>query len=815
MRVTKRDGRLEDMKYDKIKARVSQECYGLDRRVDPDAVVQKVVAGIYDGIETTLLDELAAETAASMTGTHPDYSILGARIAITALHKETKDTFSEAVEQMYNYINPETGEKSPQVSDEVYRVVMENKDRIDGEIIDSRDTNFEWLGWRTLLRSYLIKQDKKPVERPQYMWMRVSLGIWGDNLDQAFKTYHLMSTHKMTHATPTLFNAGTPFPQLSSCHLLSVEDNNSSGNGDSIDGIFDTLKSAAILSKYAGGIGLSFTNVRSSDSYISSTNGNSNGIIPFLRIFNNMALAIDQGGGKRKGAVAIYLEPWHADIYDFINLKKNHGKEELRARDLFYGMWIPDLFMQLVESDGDWYLMDPHACPDLRDLYAEDFTKRYFEYVEQGKYHKKVKARDLWLEIMDAQVETGLPYILYKDAANVKSNQKNLGTLHNSNLCTEIMEFSGYDKFGKLHQAICNLASVSLHQFVKGGEYDHDALWSVVYQMTVNLNRVIDINFYPLEAGRYSNMMMRPIGLGVQGLADTFFKMKLNFDSPEALQLSTDISETMYNAAVTASMELAKKEGPYEMFEGSPISEGKFQFDLWGVTPESGRYDWDSLRKEVMEHGVRNSLLVAPMPTASTANIFGNVECFEPVTENAYIKRVLSGHILVVNKYLVKDLIRLGLWSDEVKDAIATANGSIQHIEGIPEDIKKLYRTSYEYSMKTVINMARARGAYVDQSMSMNLYVKNPSKKKLSSMHFYSWGGGVTKPYDDSLGFNWGETPQYALKTGSYYLRTPSPVDAVKFTISNNKPSHEMSDAEKALQDAMDNGYDVCESCSS
>lgn len=831
MKVIKRDGSTQEMKYDKIKARVAMECYGLDSLVDPDLVVQKVISGLVDNMKTTKLDELAAETAAGMSVSHPDYSKLAARIAVTALHKGTSDKFSEAVYQMYNYKNPETGQHSPQISEELYDIVKANADRIDSEIITARDMDFEWLGWRTLIKSYLIKQGDQYVERPQYMWMRVALGIWGDNLDQAFKTYHLMSTHKMTHATPTLFNAGTGSNQLSSCHLLSTENNNKADDGDSIDGIYDTLKNAAILSKYAGGIGVSMTNVRGSGSYISSTNGNSNGITPFIRVFNNTALAIDQGGGKRKGAIAIYLEPWHCDIEAFLDLKKNHGKEEVRARDLFYAMWLPDLFMQQVESDGDWYLMDPHESPGLRDLYGEEFVSQYWHYVNQGKFKQKVKAREVWEMITTLQIETGLPYLLFKDAVNKRSNQKNLGVIHNSNLCAEILEFSGYDDKGKLHSAVCNLASIAVNKFVShdGQSYDHKALWSVAYQATLNLDQVIDINFYPLESSRYSNMMMRPMGIGIQGLANVFMQMRKPFDSDEALKISTEISETIYHASLSASAYLAEEKGRYEKFDGSPLSEGKFQFDLWGVKP-SDRYNWSELMQRIQANGVRNSLLCAYMPTASTASIMGNIECFEPIHENMYVRRILGGEIIVLNRHMVKDLQDLGIWNRSVINSIIANKGSIQHLEEVPEDIKSLYKTVWEMSQKTIIDMARSRGPFIDQTQSMNLYLPEPNHKKLSSMHFYSWGKGVTSSGNEEMDekYGWGKTPEKCLKTGIYYLRQPNKSNAAQFTIDqvkqeqettvNNKAKNEsveMTEAELNLLKAMQDGYDVCESCSS
>ena len=667
MFVVKRDGRKEPIMFDKITARVRKLCYGLNERVDPIKVSMRVIEGLYDGVTTSELDNLAAEIAATMTTTHPDYAKLAARISVSNLHKNTKKSFSETMEDLYKYINPRTGKKAPLLSDEVYKVISENADRLDSTIIYNRDFGYDYFGFKTLERSYLLKLNGKIAERPQHMLMRVSIGIHLDDLDAAIETYELMSKKYFTHATPTLFNSGTPKPQMSSCFLLAMKD-------DSIDGIYDTLKQTAKISQSAGGIGLSIHNIRATGSYIAGTNGTSNGIVPMLRVFNDTARYVDQGGGKRKGSFAIYVEPWHADIFDFLDLKKNHGKEEMRARDLFYAMWIPDLFMKRVEADAEWTLMCPNECPGLFTNHSEEFERLYLGYEAEGKGRKTIKARELWEKILESQIETGTPYMLYKDAANRKSNQKNLGTIRSSNLCTEILEYTSPDEV-----AVCNLASIALPMFVKNGEFDHKELFRVTKRVTKNLNRVIDRNYYPVKEAKNSNMRHRPIGLGVQGLADAFIMLRLPFTSDAAKQLNQDIFETLYYAAATASMEAAKEEGPYSTYEGSPISEGLFQHNLWNVKDEelSGRWNWEKLRKQVKKHGVRNSLLVAPMPTASTSQILGNNECFEPYTSNIYTRRVLSGEFIVVNKHLLEDLVKLGLWNEGLKQELMRANGSV------------------------------------------------------------------------------------------------------------------------------------------
>ena len=757
MFVVKRDGHKEPIMFDKITARIKKLCYDLNPLVDPVRVAMRVIEGLYDGVTTSELDNLASEIAATMTTSHPDYAQLAARISVSNLHKNTKKSFSETMTDLYQYVNPRTGKDAPLLSDEVYNIIQKNKEVLDSSIIYNRDFGYDFFGFKTLERSYLLKLNGEIVERPQHMLMRVSVGIHMEDIDSVLETYELMSKRYFTHATPTLFNSGTPKPQMSSCFLLAMQD-------DSIDGIYDTLKQTAKISQSAGGIGLSIHNVRATGSYISGTNGTSNGIVPMLRVYNDTARYVDQGGGKRKGSFAIYVEPWHADIFDFLDLKKNHGKEEMRARDLFYAMWVPDLFMKRVEADAEWTLMCPNECPDLYNNHSEEFEALYLKYESEGKGRKTIRARELWEKILESQIETGTPYMLYKDASNRKSNQKNLGTIRSSNLCTEIIEYTSPDEV-----AVCNLASIALPMFIKDGAFDHDELFRVTKQVTKNLNRVIDRNYYPVKEAENSNMRHRPVGLGVQGLADAFIKLRLPFTSQEAKDLNQEIFETLYFAAVTASMEEAEKDGPYSTYKGSPMSKGEFQHNMWGIKDDelSGRWDWAALRKKVKKHGVRNSLLVAPMPTASTSQILGNNECFEPYTSNIYTRRVLSGEFIVVNKHLLEDLVELGLWTEDMKQELMRANGSVQHIEGIPADIKELYKTVWEMSMKDIIDMARHRGYFIDQSQSLNLFMEGATMAKLTSMHFYAWKSG--------------------LKTGMYYLRTKSAVDAIKFTLSNKE----------------------------
>ncbi len=785
MYVLKRDGRKEAVKFDKITARVIKLCYGLDPLVSAEAVAMKVIEGIYDGVTTSELDSLAAEVAAAKTIEHPDYALLASRISVSNLHKNTKKTFSEAMEDLYTYIDPKTGQNASLLADDVYAVIMENKDVLDSSIIYDRDFRYDYFGFKTLERSYLLRLKGEIAERPQHMLMRVSVGIHKNDIQAAIKTYNLMSEGWFTHATPTLFNAGTPKPQMSSCFLLTMKE-------DSITGIYDTLSQTAKISQSAGGIGLAIHDIRAKGSYIKGTNGTSNGIVPMLRVFNDTARYVDQGGGKRKGSFAMYLEPWHADVFDFLELKKNHGKEEQRARDLFYALWIPDLFMKRVEENGDWTLMCPHECPGLSDTYGEEFEALYTKYEKEGKGRKTIKAQDLWFKVLESQIETGTPYMLYKDAANKKSNQQNLGTIKSSNLCTEIMEYTAPDEV-----AVCNLASLALPKYVENGEFDHQKLFEVSYQAAVNLNRIIDGNFYPVEEARNSNLRHRPIGLGVQGLADTFIMMRLPFESDEAKKLNAEIFETIYYAAMTASKDLAKVEGPYETIEGSPVSKGIFQFDMWGVTP-SDRWEWDVLKEEVKEHGVRNSLLLAPMPTASTAQILGNNECFEPYTSNIYTRRVLSGEFIIVNKHLLRDLVKEGLWNNEMRQKLMAANGSIQNINEIPQELKDLYKTAWEISQKAIIEQAADRGAYICQSQSLNIFMENANFGKLTSMHFYGWKKG--------------------LKTGMYYLRTKAATDAIKFTVDKTVTQQNIkakTEEERQAEIACSiDDPDNCEMCS-
>jgi ribonucleoside-diphosphate reductase alpha subunit len=796
MLVLKRDGRRESVKFDKITARIERLCYGLDLNfINPIIVAQRVIDGLYDGVTTEELDHLAAETAASFTTKHPDYAILAARIAVSNLHKKTSKSFSNTMKRLYTYIDPKTGENAPLLSKDTYEFIRNHAAQLDSTIIYDRDYGYDYFGFKTLEKSYLLKLDGKIAERPQHMLMRVACGIHSDDIEAAVETYHLLSEKWFTHATPTLFNAGTPKPQLSSCFLLTMKE-------DSISGIYETLQQCAKISQSAGGIGLSIHNIRATGSYIKGTNGTSNGIIPMLRVFNDTARYVDQGGGKRKGAFAIYLEAWHADIFEFLDLKKNHGKEEMRARDLFYALWVNDLFMKRVEDNGDWSLFCPHEAPGLADTYGKDFENLFEKYEREGKARKTIKAQELWFAILEAQVETGNPYMLYKDHCNRKSNQKNLGTIKSSNLCTEILEFTSPDEV-----AVCNLASLALPKFVINGVFDHQKLYDVTYVATKNLNKIIDINYYPVVEAERSNKRHRPIGLGVQGLADAFIMMRMPFDSPEAAGMNKDIFETIYYAAMTASMDLAKKLGPYETFKGSPVSKGIFQFDMWGVTPESGRYNWEALKKEVKKHGVRNSLLVAPMPTASTSQILGNNECFEPYTSNIYSRRVLSGEFAIVNKHLLKDLIKLGLWNDKMKQRLIEQNGSVQNINEIPQNIKDLYKTVWELKQKTLIDMAADRGAYICQSQSLNVFVDQPNFGKLTSMHFYAWKKG--------------------LKTGMYYLRSKAAADAIKFTVEkeqatdgtvgNAAAATAAADAQQKISDmacSLDNPEN-CEACGS
>lgn len=847
IKVTKRNGKKEPLMLDKILDRINQQTYGLDSKwIQSFDIAQKVIEGITPDIETRMLDNLAMETAASLTTKHPDYATLAARIAITSLHKETKKSFSETVKDLYNYVDPKTKKHSPVVSENFYKIVMKNADELDSAIVHSRDHNFDYFGFKVLERSYLLKIDGKVAERPQYMYMRTAIQVWGENLSKAIETYNLLSEGYYTHATPTLFNSGTSRPQLSSCFLLDVE-------SDSIEGIFNTLKESAQISKNAGGIGIAFNKVRSKGTYIAGTNGTSNGIIPFLKIYNETARAVDQGGGKRKGSIAIYMEPWHADIYEFLDLRKNQGKEEIRARDLFLALWTNDLFMERVDLDGDWTLMCPHECFGLNETYGEDFRKLYLDYESRGFGKKTVKARDLWNKILESQIETGTPYILYKDSINEKSNQSNIGIIRSSNLCAEILECSGVTKvqkeilqdkslleslnlgefFGEEsvnETAVCNLASIALSKFVnKNKTYNFNKLYDVAYRATINLNNVIDVNYYPSKAAKFSNLLHRPIGLGVQGLSDVFFNIGIPYDSLEARNLNKQIFETIYYAAMRASCDLAKEQGPYATYAGSPISDGKFQFDLWGVTP-SERWDWKKLREDIRKYGVRNSLTTCTMPTASTSSILGNEASCEAQTSNLYVRRVISGEYIIVNKYLVKELVKIGIWNDSVRQKIIQQNGSVQNINEIPQNIKDIYKTVWEVKQRDVIDMASDRGAFIDQTQSMNIFMDNVNFAKLTSMHFYGWGkrqfitdssGNIILPKDETCEIIYDKegNPKFYrdkktnLKTGMYYLRSKSAADAIKFTVQEEKNVKTIEEKNAEISCSLDSP-ESCEMCS-
>lgn len=825
IKVTKRNGKKEPVMLDKILDRITQQTYGLDQKwIVPFEVAQKVIEGIAPDIETYILDQLAMETAASLTTKHPDYSTLAARLAITNLHKETKKSFSETIKDLYKYIDPITKKHSPIVSESFYKLVMKFSDELDSAIVHSRDHNFDYFGFKTLEKSYLLKISGKVAERPQYMYMRTALQVWGEDIEKAIETYNLLSEGYYTHATPTLFNSGTGRPQLSSCFLLDTED-------DSIDGIFNTLKESAQISKNAGGIGISFNKVRAKGTYIAGTNGSSNGIVPFLKIFNETARAVDQGGGKRKGSIAIYMEPWHADIFDFLDLKKNQGKDEIRARDLFLALWTNDIFMERVDLDESWSLMCPHECPGLNESYGDDFRALYTKYESEGRFKRTVKAREVWEKVLESQIETGVPYILYKDSINNKSNQSNIGIVRSSNLCAEIVEATGITKIqpeilknkelleslglGNFYgqesvneTAVCNLASIALPKFVnKNKTYNYNKLYEVAYKATIALNNVIDVNFYPSESAKFSNLLHRPIGLGVQGLADVFFTLGIPYESAEAKQINKEIFETIYYASIKASCDLAKENGAYATFKGSPLSEGRFQFDLWNAKPTK-RWDWDKLREDVIKYGVRNSLTTCIMPTASTASILGNEASCEAQTSNMYSRGVLSGSFIIVNKYLVKELVKSGIWSEAIRRKIMTENGSIQNIPEIPTGLKEIFKTVYEIKQKDVIDMAAERGAFIDQTQSMNIFMDAPNFAKLTSMHFYGWGRrnfildsngepiiptgeGVEIIYDKEGNPRFFRDNKYALKTGIYYLRNKGASDAVKFTVQEEKTSEE------------------------
>ena len=845
IKVTKRNGKKEPLMLDKILDRINQQTYGLDQKwIVPFEVAQKVIEGITPDIKTSVLDQLAMETAASLTTKHPDYSVLAARLAITNLHKETKKSFSETVEDLYKYIDPKTGRHAPIVSEKFYTIVKKHADELDSAIVHSRDHNFDYFGFKTLEKSYLLKTNGRVAERPQYMYMRTAIQIWGENIEKVIETYNTLSEGYYTHATPTLFNSGTTRPQLSSCFLLDTE-------SDSIEGIFNTLKESAQISKNAGGIGISFNKVRAKGTYIAGTNGSSNGIIPFLKIFNETARAVDQGGGKRKGSIAIYMEPWHADIMEFLDLRKNQGKDEIRARDLFLAMWMNDLFMERVELDEDWSLMCPHECDGLNETYGSEFRELYLKYEKEGRYKKRLKAREVWNKILESQIETGTPYILYKDSINEKSNQSNIGIVRSSNLCAEIVEATGITKtqgeilknkelLDKLglgefwgeesvnETAVCNLASIALPKFVnKNKTYNFNKLYEVAYNAIINLNNVIDVNYYPSKAAKFSNLLHRPIGLGVQGLADVFFMIGISYESDEAKQINRDIFETIYYASMRASCDLAKKDGAYATYEGSPISQGKFQFDLWNVKP-SKRWDWDKLREDIKKWGVRNSLTGCIMPTASTASILGNEASCEAQTSNMYTRGVLSGTFIMVNKYLVRELVKLGMWGDSLRKKIITENGSVQNIPEIPTNLKEIFKTVYEIKQKDVIDMAADRGAFIDQTQSMNIFMDSPNFAKLTSMHFYGWGrrnimfdkeGNAILPqgenieviYDKEGKPRFYRDKRFNLKTGIYYLRTKSAADAVKFTVKKEETKVEEQMSE--ISCSLDNP-DSCIACS-
>jgi len=845
IKVTKRNGKKEPVMLDKILDRVTQQTYGLDQKwISPFDVAQKVIAGVSPDINTSVLDQLAVETSAALTTKHPDYSVLAARLAITALHKETNKSFSETVRDLYRYVNPITGEKSPIVSKSFYDIVMKHSDELDSAILHSRDHNFDYFGYKTLEKSYLLKINGKVAERPQYMYMRTAIQIWGENIEKVIETYNLLSEGYYTHATPTLFNSGTGRPQLSSCFLLDTEN-------DSIEGIFNTLKEAAQISKNAGGIGISFNKVRAKGTYIAGTNGTSNGIIPFLKIFNETARAVDQGGGKRKGSIAMYMEPWHADIMEFLDLRKNQGKEELRARDLFLAIWSNDLFMERVDLDETWSLMCPHECEGLNETYGEDFRQLYLKYENEGRVKKTVRAREVWNKILESQIETGTPYILYKDSINEKSNQSNIGIVRSSNLCAEIVEATGVTKAQKEilnnkelleslglgefwgeesvnETAVCNLASIALPKFVnKNKTYNFNKLYEIAYNATINLNNVIDTNYYPSRAAKFSNILHRPIGLGVQGLSDVFFMIGIPYDSDEAKSLNKEIFETIYYASIKASCDLAKEQGHYVTYPGSPISQGKFQFDLWGTTPTK-RWDWDKLRNEVSKFGVRNSLTTCIMPTASTANILGNEASCEAQTSNMYTRGTLSGTFIIVNKYLVKELVKQGIWSDDIRRKIINENGSVQNVPEVPTNLKEIFKTVYEIKQRDVIDMAADRGAFIDQTQSMNIFMDSPNFAKLTAMHFYGWGrrnfmkdelGNIILPKGDNIEIVYDKEgkPRFYrekksnLKTGIYYLRNKSASDAVKFTVQKEE-SKSIEEQMSEISCSLDNPDD-CLSC--
>jgi ribonucleoside-diphosphate reductase alpha chain len=848
IKVIKRNGKKEPVMLDKILDRITQQTYGLDTKwIVPFEIAQKVIEGITPDIKTSILDQLAMETAASLATKHPDYSTLASRLAITNIHKETKKSFSETVEDLYKYVNPKTGNHSPIVSESFFNLVKKHADELDSAIVHSRDHNFDYFGFKTLEKSYLLKINGVVAERPQYMYMRTALQVWGENIEKVIDTYNTLSEGYYTHATPTLFNSGTTRPQLSSCFLLDTE-------SDSIEGIFNTLKESAQISKNAGGIGISFNKVRGKGTYIAGTNGSSNGIIPFLKIFNETARAVDQGGGKRKGSIAIYMEPWHSDIMDFLDLRKNQGKDEIRARDLFLAMWMNDLFMERVDLDEDWSLMCPHECVGLNETYGEEFKNLYLKYEGEGKFKKRLKAREVWNKILESQIETGTPYILYKDSINEKSNQSNIGIIRSSNLCAEIVEATGITKtqgdilknkelleslgLGEFYgeesvneTAVCNLASIALPKFLnKNKTYNYNKLYEVSYKAVFSLNNVIDVNYYPSKSAKFSNLLHRPIGLGVQGLADVFFGMGIPYDSDEAKSINREIFETIYYASMKASCDLAKEQGTYATYAGSPISQGKFQFDLWNTKP-SKRWDWDKLREDIKKHGVRNSLTTCIMPTASTASILGNEASCEAQTSNMYTRGVLSGTFILVNKFLVKELVKLGIWNDNIRKKIINENGSVQNIPEVPTNLKEVFKTVYEIKQKDVIDMAADRGAFIDQTQSMNIFMDSPNFAKLTAMHFYGWGrrsfitgqdGKPVIPQGDGIEivYDADDKPRFYrekknnLKTGIYYLRNKGASDAVKFTVQEEVAKKTVEEQMSEISCSLDDP-DSCIACGS
>lgn len=781
MEIIKSSGVREPIMLDKITQALERVQGTL--KVEPVEVTKRVALSVADGMTTAAINNLVAETAAAMTPQHPDYGILAGRVAAVTLQRSTLDSFADTMDKAFNYIHPKNGLRFPLIGEDTHAIIMKHREVLDAAMDYERDLSYDYFAFKTLEKSYLLKMNGQTVERPQHLLMRVAVGIHREDIESALRTYDMMSRGLFTHASPTLFNAGTVQPQMSSCFLAAMKD-------DSLEGIYDTLKEVSQISKSGSGLAVHIHNIRSKGSFIKGNNGISAGIVPMLRVFNETARYVDQAG-KRRGAFAIYLEPWHADIFEFLDLRKNHGKEEMRARDLFYGLWVPDLFMQRVKDDGDWSLMDPSVAPGLADVYGEEFERLYEKYEAEGRVERTVKARELWFKVIEAQIETGTPYIGYKDAINRKSNQKNIGVIKSSNLCHEIFEVSTPDE-----TAVCNLSSIALPKMVKDGHFDHQALYEVAYQAVFNMNRVIDNNHYPVEETRRSNMRHRPVGLGIQGLADTFILMRYPFDSEKAKMLNKEIFETMYFAALHASADLAKVEGTYETFEGSPASQGVLQFDLWGVTP-SNRWDWNGLREKIALHGLRNSLLLALMPTATTGQILGNNECFEPYTSNIYLRRVLSGEFVIVNKHLVNDLEQLGLWNEQIRHKIIAADGSVQHIPEIPEDIRDLYKTAWEISQKTIIDLAADRGAFVCQGQSMNLFVRDPNFAKMTSMHFYAWEKG--------------------LKTGMYYLRTQAASQAVKFTLDQAAKAADGDLQEQNQKDMLCslNNPEACEACGS